>query len=178
MTPVENDSASRWFVARTRYFRQELKIRDWLREREIENFVPTESVRPAGGSRHGKNPSEKPLAPNLVFIRATKEDACSYVSDYGLEMQYIIDCATHRMMVVPDKEMDDFRRVFDYSIAEGGLVDYPLQLGDRVRVTEGPLRGVEGNVLEFEGKFYVVVGLQGFLWAKAHVPRAWLELVS
>lgn len=163
-----------WYVARTRYFRQELKIRDWLTERSIDSFVPTEKLRVPG--RSGKT-SERVLAPNLVFLKASKEDACSYVSDYGLKMQYIIDCATHRMMVIPDKEMDDFVRVFNYSVTEGGLVDFKLNLGDRVRVTQGPLCGVEGNVVKLDGRYYVVVGLHGFMWAKAHVPRAWLEII-
>ena len=81
------------------------------------------------------------------------------------------------MMVIPDKEMDDFVRVFNYSVTEGGLVDFKLKLGDRVRVTQGPLCGVEGNVVKLDGRYYVVVGLHGFMWAKAHVPRAWLEII-
>jgi len=67
--------------------------------------------------------------------------------------------------------------VFEYAIDQGGLVDQPLELGDRVRVTEGALRGVEGYVLELLGKTYVVVGLLGALWARAQVPRAWLEKI-
>ena len=94
-----------------------------------------------------------------------------------LPMTWMIDCATHRMMVVRDKEMEDFRKVFDCSIEEGGLVDQPLELGDRVRVVEGSLKGVEGYVLELLGRTYVVVGLMGVLWARAQVPRAWLEKV-
>lgn len=172
--PADN-GVRHWYVARTRYFRQELKIRDWLTERSIDNFVPTERLHTHGKSSN--KTSERVLAPNFVFLKATKEDACSYVSDYGLKMQYIIDCATHRMMVIPDKEMDDFVRVFNYSVTEGGLVDFNLSLGDRVRVTQGPLCGVEGNVVKLDGRYYVVVGLHGFMWAKAHVPRAWLEIV-
>jgi hypothetical protein len=79
---------------------------------------------------------------------------------------------------VPDKQMDDFRRVMDCSIEEGGLVDQPLSLGERVRVTKGALRGVEGHVLELLGRTYVVVGLLGCIWAKAKVPRAYLEKVG
>lgn len=171
VSPVQN-----WYVARTRYFRQEIKIRDWLTDRGIETFVPSERiyVRRSGG---GKKTTERPLVPNLVFIRATKDAACSYVADYRLPMQYVIDCATHRMLVVPDKQMDDFRRVFDYSIEEGGLIDQPLEVGERVRVVEGPLTGVEGFVLELLGRTYVVVGLIGVLWARVQVPRAWLEKI-
>lgn len=158
---ADRTSTEEWFVARTRYFRQELKIRDWLNSRGIEVFVPTLN--------------NKPAAPNLVFLKTTKDRACSLRTDHSLPMQYIVDCATHRMLVVPDKQMEDFRRVFDYSIDSGGLMDRPLSIGDRVRITRGPLRGVEGFIAELLGQTYIAVGLVGLLWAKARVPKAWLE---
>lgn len=174
---VVNENSLNWYVARTRYFRQEIKIRDWLDAHQVESFVPTVRLRTNRRSRGGNRSTEKPLAPNLVFLRTTKEIACSFITDKHLPMQYYIDCATHRMMIVPDKEMDDFRRVFDSSIEEGGLIDQPLEVGERVRVKEGSLKGVEGFVLELLGKYYVAVSLLNFLWAKAQVPRAWLEKI-
>ena len=164
--------AEKWYVARTRHFRQEIKIRDWMTDRGFEAFVPT--TRSESRTLGGKRTVEKPAAPNLVFVRTDKETACSFVAEKGLPMQYIIDCATHKMLVVPDKEMEDFRRVFDLSTDRGGLLDQPLHLGDRVRITRGALKGVEGYVLELMGKTYVAVGLAGTVWAKARVPRAWL----
>lgn len=161
-TYANDTQAENWFVARTRYYRQEIKIRDWLDRRGIEAFVPTQS--------------NKPAAPNLVFLKTTKEKACSLRTDHSLPMQYIIDCATHKMLVVPDKQMEDFQRVFDLSLDKGGLTGQPLSLGDRVRIIKGPLRGVEGSVVEIAGQTYIAVSLIGALWAKARVPKAWLEL--
>jgi len=89
----------------------------------------------------------------------------------------MFDCATHKMMVVPDKQMEDFMRVLDFSLEEGGLMDAPLTVGEKVRVTRGVLRGVEGYVLEIQGKTYVVVGLLNCVFARARVPRAWLEKI-
>lgn len=170
------ESKSCWFVARTRYFRQEIKLRDWLTDRGIECFVPTEKVRVKRGLK-GRKTTEVPLVSNLLFVHTTKDAACSFVAESGLPMQYIIDCATHKMLVVTDKAMDDFQRVFACSIDEGGLMGQPLKVGELVRVTEGPLKGVEGYVLELRGKVFVVVGLLGMIWARAQVPRAWLEKV-
>jgi hypothetical protein len=111
-------------------------------------------------------------------LRATREDALELIHERGLKADYLFDCATRRLMVVPDKEMDDFRRVFDLSVEEGGLMDKPLSVGERVRVTRGVLRGVEGYVLELQGRTYVVVGLLNCLYARARVPRAWLEKIE
>ena len=164
----------RWYVAHTRYFRREMKVRDMLTGLGVENFVPTvRRKKTRGGGTH-----ECPLVPNLVFLRATKREATELVNRCYVPMSFLIDSATRSLMTVPDKAMEDFRRVFEAGIQEGGLMDQPLSIGERVRVVRGPLQGVEGNVLELQGKLYVVVGLAGLVYARARVPRAWLEKVE
>ena len=37
--------------------------------------------------------------------------------------------------------------------------------------------GVEGHVIEFQGRFYVVVSLLDSLFARARVPKSWLEKI-
>ena len=160
---------SYWYAARTRYG-QELKVRDRLDARGVEHFIPTV---PTDGPR-----KEKAAVSNLVFLRTTKAEALELANTGVIPVKYIVDCATRTLLVVPDKQMEDFRRVMDLSLTEGGLVDRPLALGDRVRVTKGPLRGVEGHVVEFHGKLYVVVSLLDCLFAKARVPRSWIEKVN
>ena len=155
-----------WWAARTRYG-QELKVRDRLEARGVEHFIPTV---PSGGPR-----KEKAAVSNLVFLRTTKTEALDLANTGVIPVKYIVDCATRTLLGVPDKQMEDFRRVMDLSLTEGGLMDRPLVLGDRVRVTKGPLRDVEGHVVEFHGKYYVVVSLLNCLFAKARVPRSWLE---
>lgn len=156
-----------WFAARTLHG-QELKVRDRLVREGVEYFIPTVPTR---GSRR-----EKAAVACLVFLRSTKQDALTLVNERSVRMKYIVDCATRTLLVVPDKQMDDFRRVMDLSIEGGGLMDQPLALGDRVRVTKGPLKGVEGHILQFQGQYYVVVSLLDSFFAKARVPRNWLTL--
>ena len=158
-----------WFAART-HCGQELKVRDRLLREGVEHFIPTV---PSSGPR-----KEKAAVPSLVFLRATKAEALELANAGVVPVKYIVDCATRTLLVVPDKQMEDFRRVMDLSLEEGGLMDRPLALGDKVRVTKGPLRGVEGHVIEFHGKLYVVVSLMDCLFAKARVPRSWLEKVN
>ena len=146
-----------WFAARTRYG-QELRVRDRLVREGVEHFIPVrEDGRPAVGS--------------LVFLRASKPEALDLANTGAVRMRYVIDCATRTLLVVPDKQMEDFRRVFEEA---EDLTGEPLALGDRVRVTRGPLKGVEGHVLQLCGKCYVVVSLLGSVFAKAKVPRHWL----
>ena len=161
-----------WFAARTRHG-QEIGVRNRLSMLGVEHFIPTE----AGRSTRGNRKIEKPMINSLVFLRATKNEACALANERALPVKYMIDCATRTLLVVPDKQMEDFRRVLDFSLEEGGLVDEPLRLGDKVRVTKGVLTGVEGYVVELHGKTYVVVRLIESIFAKARIPRSWLEKI-
>ena len=161
-----------WFVAKTRHG-AELGVRNRLTQLGVESFVPTRSRR----SSRGSSMVEEPLLTSFVFLRATKPEALDLVHNYGLNASLVNDCATHQLMFVADKCMEDFRRVLDASIDEGGLMDKPLSVGEKVRVTQGVLKGVEGYVLELQGRIYVVVGLLNCLFARARVPRAWLEKI-
>ena len=108
----------------------------------------------------------------------TLTEALDLANTGVVPVKYVIDCATRTLLVVPDKQMEDFRRVLDLSLEEGGMMDKPLSLGDRVKVVKGPLKGVEGHVIEFNGRYYVVVSLLDSLFAKARVPRSWIERIS
>ena len=160
-----------WFVGRTR-FGQEVGIRRRLEALGVESFIPTALRENSRGKK-----VERAVVNNLVFLRTTKAEACGLANDGIIPVRYIVDCAKRTLMVVPDKQMEDFRKVFDLSTDEGGLIDRPLELGDRVRVIRGALKGVEGHVIELHGRFYVVVSLADSLFAKARVPRAWLERI-
>ena len=119
-----------WFAARTRYG-QELGIRDRLGRAGVEHFIPTVEVRRS----RGKGLREKAAVNNLVFLRATKAEALRLANEQGLPVRYIVDCATRTLLVVPDKQMEDFMRVMDLS--KDAPVEESLALGDRVRDLRG-----------------------------------------
>jgi len=162
----------RWFVARTGYGR-EIRVRDRLNLLGVESFIPTGTRKNYRGRQ-----TEHALIPNLIFIRTTKQEACDLKVYGGLPVNYIFDYARHTMMTIPERQMEDFRKVLEASLEDGGLVDEPVSLGERVRVTVGPLAGVEGHVVELQGRYYIVVELCMNICAKARVPRAWLEKVK
>ena len=137
---LQREESASWYAARTR-FGQELKIRDRLVREGVEHFIPTVS---ADGPR-----KEKAVISNLVFLKATKAEALELANTGVIPVKYVIDCATRTLLVVPDKQMEDFRRVLDLSLEEGGMMDRPLSLG-----------------------------LLDSLFAKARVPRSWIERIG
>ena len=160
-----------WFAARV-HSGQEVKIKNHLASLGVECFIPTEIRKNYRGQK-----KEHPIISALVFIHTDKQRACDLKVLEHLPVNYLFDAANHTMMVIPDKQMNDFIQVFNISVDDGGLMDCSIALGDRVRVSKGPLMGVEGDVLELRGETYVVVNLLGRFFAKAQVPRAWLEMV-
>ncbi len=170
---VQNTDQVRWFAARTRCG-AELSVGGRLDKLGVESFIPTEKH----SHTRGHACYERALIPCLVFLRATKQQACALANEQSLPVRYLIDPATRSLLVVPDKQMEDFRRVLDLSTDEGGLVGRPLELGERVRVIKGVLAGVEGFVLELRGRTYVVVQLLDSWFVKTSVPRAWLEPIT
>lgn len=161
------DDKPHWFAARTANCR-ELKARDVLVKYGIEHFIPTEKTIEVRSGR--KKLVEKSLTGNLVFFRATKTVATSLVNYNGLQVHFIPDrCGGGSMLVVPDKQMDDFRRVFEYW-QDGMLPASEFVPGDKVEVVAGDLAGVEGEVYENAEGTFVVVTLSGLLRARAKVP--------
>ena len=106
-----------WFAARTRCG-AELGVRDRLDRLGTEHFLPLELLRRS----RSRTTYEHPLIPGLIFLRATKKQACALTNEMSLPVRYLIDPATHSLLVVPDKQLDDFRRVLDLSAEEGGLL--------------------------------------------------------
>lgn len=166
---VQDDTRICWYAARTRYG-QEIGVRDRLQSLGVENFIPTTRARNYRGKMR-----EKPVINNLVFLRTTKGRACDLKVFYGLPLNFMNDAVSHSMLVVPDKQMEDFIKVFQVSDTEGGLLKDTVTPGEKVRVISGPLIGVEGQVLELAGEQYLIVGLCGLVYARTKIPRSCLE---
>lgn len=169
---MKDKETKSWFAAKTR-FGQELKIKSRLLEASIEHFIPTGTRKNFRGKQ-----KEYPLVHNLVFIRTTKEVACALKTEWGLPLIYLFDYANHTMLTVPDKQMEDFIRVFEVTEQDKKLLSVPLEPGDKVRIVRGPLMGVEGIVQEMDGKSYVGVTLIGCVFARALVSRVNMEKVE
>lgn len=164
-----------WWAARTRNG-QELSIRKTLAELGVDHFIPTrEVIREKGGHRQAV---EAPAVPCLIFLRATKTEALSLANGRGLPIWYMIDRSTRTLLTVPDKQMDDFRRVIETdpdALCPAGTEFAP---GDRVRVVKGELTGIEGEILQEPRRTYVTISLGRLLCAKVQIRKSWLKLVE
>lgn len=165
----------KWYVARTRD-KQELSLREKLRLLGVEHFIPTRFEMRQLKTRSKE--VEIPIIRNLVFVYTTKQAACNLHNEYRLPLFYINDCTTKSMMVIPQKQMDDFMRLHQLS-PEILLIDQEhLVPGHRVRVVKGHLAGVEGEIASESGSTYVVIRMKGLLTASVKIAKSYLKKIE
>ena len=88
------------------------------------------------------------------------------------------DFSTHSMLVVPDKQMQDFMFVMDLN-PEGVCFDNePLTVGKKVTVVKGEFSGIEGEIATEANKTYVVIRITGVLVASIKVPKSYLKAIN
>lgn len=102
-----------------------------------------------------------PMFPGYLFVRQ-RMDKHAYIKMLTVRgLVRILENGWTRLTPVPDDEVQSIERV-----AESGVPMFPhaLHEGDRVRVTTGPLTGVEGVFVQDRpdsGRLIVSVGLLG-----------------
>ena len=170
-----SDNELHWYVANT--CRQEKKIKQRLDSMGIENFIPFQQI---ARKIHGVDKLiEVPVIPNLVFIHTTLKTCMSLIQEYAFDMRYLRDRETGNFLIVPDKQMNDFMFLLDFSKDMVEVVNENLKKGDKVRVIKGDFAGIEGELIWVKGHKRVVVRLEGVVsLATAYIPGSFLEKIE
>ena len=175
------DTQKYWFAARTRD-KQEFAIRNSLEKLKVEEnldidcYLPTRSV--ITQLKYRRKRSEVPVIRNLIFVRATKQTACDLSNVYGVQLFYMKDLFSHSMLVVPNKQMEDFMFVMDLNPDGVSFDNEPLVVGHKVKVVKGDFCGIEGEVATEANKTYVVIRIKGILSASVKVPKSSLKIIK
>ena len=148
-----------WYAIRVTYSR-EMIFKEYLDGHNVENFIPM----------HYESTDLKlvPIIHNLVFVHSTKRSIDTFKSELEvrLPIRYIMDKATGRPIIIPDKQMQDFIAVsgtYDDQLVYLDPVSVILKKGDKVRITGGIFSGVEGVFVRVKGDRRVVVSIQGIM---------------
>lgn len=163
-----------WFAARTRKD-QELVVRDRLKKMQVEHFLPTQIV--VRQLKYRKKKVEVPMIRNLVFVRATKEQACALPNDYGVQLFYMRDPITRSLLVVPDRQMRDFMFVMDIAPDGARFDTAPLEVGEKVEVVKGEFAGIQGELTTIFNRSYVLIRIPQILALSVRIPKSYLKKV-
>jgi transcription antitermination factor NusG len=165
-----------WFAAKVKY-QTEKKIRNYLQEQGIEHYIPFHKTVIERDGR--KRKVERPVINCFAFVHTDKATAFSIPTEMHLTMNYIRDIDTGQLLVIPDKQMEDFMFVLDFSEDAIRLDNKNLKRGDKVRVIKGPFAGIEGELVRVKGHKRVVVRLEGiFSLATTYIPPSFLEKIE
>jgi transcriptional antiterminator RfaH len=146
---LETEGDLVWHVAHTRP-RREKKLAEYCAR---EGFPVTLPLYRSVKKYPGKVVSfEKPLFPNYVFLKLRPHQRKKvYQSDYVANLLNVLDQESFQA------QLDDILAALetDYEIC----VMPHISSGKRVKITAGPLRGMEGYVEERQGRFLVLLRL-------------------
>jgi transcription antitermination factor NusG len=143
---------SPWRVLQVRA-QHEQAIAAMLEERDIEHFLPTYTERRAWSHRAPEDVT-RPLFPTYLFGRFPYERRLEVLSTPGV---ISVVAFAGVPAEVTDAEVERIRRM-----ATCGLPVEPLpwlNVGDRVQITTGPLRGIQGILLTGGTAPKLVVGI-------------------
>ena len=148
-----------WYAVWTRSHCERL-VTDHLSAKGFTAFLPEVPIRRARRSR--SQFVSAPMFPGYLFVNdvMTKTHYVELLKVRGIVR--VLEDGWTRLTPVPDVEVDAIRR-----IAEAGVPVFPhphLRSGERVRVIEGPLGGVEGVFVQDSqqrGRLVVTVDLLG-----------------
>jgi len=165
-----------WYAAKVRY-QTERKVKSWLDDQAIENFIPFRTVLVERNGRRIER--ERPIVPGLLFIRTSYQTACTLPNESKEKLVYLRNFENHQLLTVPDKQMEDFMFLLDLSESTMRIVNTNLKRGDHVRVIKGDFAGIEGELIRIKGHKRVVVRLEGlFSLATAYIPGSYLEIIK
>ncbi len=141
----------KWYAIHTRS-RHEKQVDLFLSERGVETFLPL--VHTLSRRRDRKKYVDIPLFPGYLFVFTEKERLLFDVK-YTRGVTRIIGTDLDAPTPIPDKQIQDIKSIMETEVQ---LDPFPyLKKGRMVRVKSGPLKGLEGILVERKGHYKLVI---------------------
>lgn len=167
----EQPTERHWYVAYCKLF-HERKTVDNLQKMGIRSFVPVREEVHQWSQR--KKKVMKVLIPQMIFIYATQKERLEALQLPAIS-HYMVLRGEHTPAVIPDTQMERFMFMVDYSDETIEMCTSPLEVGQTVKVIKGPLSGLEGELVEIDGKSKIAVRLDLLGYASVDMPIGYVE---
>jgi transcription termination/antitermination protein NusG len=139
----DNLSKPLWYALYTRSHCEQL-VYDQLTANGFHIFLPRIGVWSQRASR--RHLISVPMFPGYLFLRHAIEKTSYIEIRKARGLVRILGERWDRLSVIPDAEIEAIQTTLNASLP---VMPHPyLQEGQRVRITEGPLRGVEGILVQ------------------------------
>ena len=149
--------------------RAEKKVRGRLEERGVECFLPVQTVL--------KSRVVVPVIAGLFFVRVSRQEQVKVLQTKGV-VAFLRLKGEAGAAVIPDKQMEDFRFLLDFSEEAVEMTNENIKAGDLVRVVKGSLRGMEGELIRHKGVTKVLVRIDMLGCAMVNIPASFVEKLN
>ncbi len=169
-TSLKNENFKVWLAACVKMY-HEKKTSILLNNLGIENFLPIQIEHHKWSDRIKK--IERLVLPMVIFVKVDKEQRRN-VLNLSTIYKYVSNPCEHAPAIIPDKEMDRFKFMLDYSEHCVEFTQSPIREGVRIRVIKGPLNGLEGLLINISSKTKVAVKLDILGYACVDMPISYV----
>lgn len=149
-------------------------ITTYCNDHDIEIYQPVRLVERFTGAGLGYR--EEPVIPSLLFVKTVPQQLVEIKRISNNRSTAYCLPGTSEPAAISDRDMEIFMLVVKRGAERLEQVDFPIDKGDRVRVTDGIFKGAEGYIRRIHGSRRFVVAIEGVVAvALTHIPRQFLE---
>ena len=148
MTERTDTSRPHWYVACVKSC-QERNAVEALSRQAYQTYLPI--VREIHKWSDRRKVVERMLMPHYVFVRCMEQDRIRILEDIPYVCRFMYDRCNSGAAMVRDEEMEAFRAMVEKGGRDVSISTIPVAPGDKVRVTSGPLEGVECELTQVSG---------------------------
>ena len=166
--------SKRWLVAVVRIY-HEKKTSERLTKMGIENFIPIQQEVRQWSDR--RKVVDRVLLPMMLFVHVNPQEQKEVLTLSAIS-RYMVLRGESTPAVIPDQQMLRFKFMLDYSDETICMSESPLAPGEKIRVIKGPLTGLEGELVNVNGKSKVAVRLTMLGCACVDMPAGYVEIIA
>lgn len=163
--------SKRWLVAIVR-IHHEKKTSERLTKMGIENFLPIQQQTRQWSDR--RKVIDHVLLPMMLFVHVDLQEQKEVLTLSSIS-RYMVLRGESTPAVIPEGQMLRFKFMLDYSDEAISMSTTPLSAGEKIRVIKGPLAGLEGELVNVNGKSKVAVRLTMLGCACVDIPVGCIE---
>jgi transcription antitermination factor NusG len=162
----------KWYAIYTRP-RWEKKVAERLDEKRIENYLPLIKTLKLWSDR--KKWVQEPLFRSYIFVHINEAEYLSSLQTPGV-VKYVT--FEKKRVSIPPVQIEAIRQFIESG--DDLLSHSPeMHVGDKVAVARGPLKGLEGTLVEFHQKHRVRIMIEGIQQSlHIRIPMSFLQKIS
>jgi transcription antitermination factor NusG len=160
-----------WLVAYVQSNREK-KTAERLTLQGIEHFLPLQRVTRQWSDR--RKEIDQVVVPMCIFVRVARPERLQVLRTPSVN-RFMVLRGENTPAIIPPSQMERFMFMLDYSKEAVEMRYEPLAAGEKIRVIKGPLAGLEGELVNVDGRNKVAVRIDILGVAMVEVPVGFVE---